>query len=136
MIKTPTWNEVAKDHWTPSAAGIWHHAFDFIPPNSTLKIETKGEWTISTLNVKLPPDGLPPDSGVTIIAPFANIAPGAVVAKIGGGAAELTPQIIIALGSYGIFKVDVGGPLFLGVNFRSMSCTCGGKLESVVSETT
>jgi hypothetical protein len=135
-MNAPNWNVlVKKKDWTPSAAGVWQCVFDWVQPNTTLRIATIGNWNLSTLNVNLPADGLPPDSGFTIIAPFANAVPGAVMAKIGGGAAELTPQTVIPLGSYGIFKVEIGGPLFLGVNFRSMSCTCGGTLTSVISAT-
>jgi hypothetical protein len=107
-------------------AGLWTPVLDAVAAGgqTLLKIEAVGSWEY------LPGTGCGPDghvAGGTLEGALTNLAPvGALIAKIGGGTAEVpdaSKGAVMAVGSFCVIALtaDTKGALFMTMNDRVTS---------------
>jgi hypothetical protein len=134
--------------WTPLVTNLSRkneHTFAFYPStlpwvmvldgaaDVTLKIEVSGAWTVEDTECG-------PDGSMALLAadayPMAKgVLPGALIAKLGGGSAELLPasNMLFAVGSSCVIVVPPTPrlPLFLGMNIATAKQPCFRTLKGV-----
>jgi hypothetical protein len=125
-----TWREVATAKVPERAGCVWTPILDYLTPGRTYLLEVPAtapapgepqKWTPESAGGECTADGAPEvDRSEALLVPGAAV--GALIAKIGGGAADLAPDkdkiAVFAVGRYCVFTVDAAktGSLYLGVN--------------------
>jgi hypothetical protein len=94
--------------------GLWTPVFEFLPAGTVVRVLSFGRWYY-TPQTDCGPDG----ERVSFISSAQCLTkeapPGALIAKIGGGTADLKGTIV-PIGSQAIFKVADGGGLYMTIN--------------------
>lgn len=105
------------------SASPWTMVLDNVS-NVRLKIEASGTWSLSEDPLlECGPDGTPVIPNADCVTPDGPA--GALLAKLGGGSAELKPKVITVVGSSCILVAGAdGGPLFLGMNLPTAKQPC------------
>ncbi len=127
-----TWREITTARVPESEGCVWTPVLDYLTPGKTYLLEVPARSPAAnepTQNQKWTPEsaGECTADGDPALERTENLlvtgaAVGALIAKIGGGAADLAPDkdklALFAVGRYCVFTVDAAktGSLYLGVN--------------------
>ena len=127
-----TWREVATAKVPENEGCVWTPVLDYLTPGRTYLLEVPQQpppaggaaeaqkWRPESAGECTADGGSEVDRSEGLLVPGAAV--GALIAKIGGGAADLTPDkdklAVFAVGRYCVFTVDAAktGSLYLGVN--------------------
>ena len=136
-VDSKTWEDALRVDVSATPDGLWTKAIEFVPPNTTLKLEASGAWKYTNQHErKCGPDG---DAGAATDTSFLKqTAPvGAVIAKVGGSSAGKDDGTVFVIGAFAIITLqkEQSGPLYLTMNVNpAQRPTTTDKMAVAISE--
>jgi hypothetical protein len=146
----PSWREICTVTVPDRAANIWTPALDYVAPTKLYKLVVKQTGTppdeqrwkpAGSTGAAATADG-DPSAATGHAGLLGECALGALIAKIGGSAADAKPDpakvMLFSVGRHCVFSVELPakpGTLYLGVNNASADLSkLSGTLEVTISE--